>query len=365
MKIVVFGLAITSSWGNGHATLWRGLCRALHGRGHHVTFFERDTPYYSSHRDFSRADHAEIVLYEDWRHALPRARRHVDDADAVIVTSYCPDGIAASELAHASRARLRVFYDMDTPVTLSRLEQGESLPYIGPRGLRDFDLVLSYTGGGALAQLRQRLGARHVEPLYGSVNPGVHHPVRAEDRYRASLSYLGTYAEERQAALEKLFIEPARRRSGLRFVIGGAMYPDAFPWAPNIHFMHHVAPGDHPAFYSSSRLTMNVTRHSMAVMGYCPSGRLFEATACGTAVLSDSWMGLDHFFTPGSEILITTGPEESLAALDLSPGELGSIARAGMERTLDEHTASHRARELERHLSASPARVTGPVNLPA
>jgi spore maturation protein CgeB len=354
MKIVIFGLAITSSWGNGHATLWRGLCRALAGRGHDIVFFERDTTYYAEHRDLPDPAFAKVVLYPDWDRVEMQARSELNDADVGMVTSYCPDGIVATEIVLSSRAAIRVFYDMDTPITLERLSRGEALSYIGPRGLRDFDLVLSYTGGEALTHLRELLGARRAEPLYGSVDPDVHRPVPAQERFAADLSYLGTFAQERQEALEEFFIEPARRRPHRKFLIGGALYPQAFPWADNIHFVHHVQPSEHPEFFSSSRLTLNVTRRAMAEMGYCPSGRLFEATACGVPVLSDSWPGLEEFFRPGKEILVTSSAEGSLQALDLAEAERQRIARAGRERTLAEHTAERRAREFEGFLSAAP-----------
>lgn len=353
MKLVVFGLSVSSSWGNGHATLWRGLCRALAERGHRVVFFERDVPYYAAHRDLAELPGGELCLYGDWDEILPAARRRLADADVGIVTSYCPDGLAAADLVLDSPAPVRVFYDLDTPVTLDRLARGETVPYIGPRGLGDFDLVLSYTGGAALTELRERLGARRVLPLYGSVDPAVHRPVPGDDAYRADLSYLGTYAEDRQAALETLLIEPARRRPEHRFVIAGALYPQEFPWTDNIFFVRHLPPANHPAFYSSGRLTLNVTRRAMAEMGFCPSGRLFEAAACGVPLLSDAWEGLDHFFAPGREIRVARTTEDAIAALETSDEELARMARAARERVLADHTADARARELEAALDAA------------
>src|SRR5437762_8113910 len=267
MKLVVFGLAISSSWGNGHATLWRGLCRALTRRGHTVVFFERDTPYYAEHRDLTTLPNGELVLYSDWNSILPLARKHLGDADAGMVTSFCPDGVDASDLVLSSPL-VRVFYDLDTPVTLERLRAGQSVTYIGPRGLRDFDLVLSYTGGAALRELREYLGARRVVPLYGSVDPDVHFAVPPVGHYRSDLSYLGTYAEDRQRKLDYLFLEPARRLPRMRFAIGGAMYPHTFPWSDNIYFVRHLSPSEHSAFYCSSAVTLNVTRGAMAAMGF-------------------------------------------------------------------------------------------------
>lgn len=348
MKIVIFGLTVSSSWGNGHATLWRGLCRALAERGHEVVFFERDVPYYSAHRDLTHLPGGRLILYPDWESVLATANSHVADADVAMVTSYCPDGLAATALTLASAARLRVFYDLDTPVTLSQIRSGRPVDYIGSRGLRDFDLVLSYTGGAALDALKLDLGARRVAPLYGSVDPEVHHSVPAVEDFRCDLSYLGTYASDRQAALERLFIEPARKLPEHRFLIGGAQYPAEFPWTRNISFARHVPPSDHPAFYSSSRLTLNVTRQAMAEMGFCPSGRLFEAAATGTPILSDCWEGLDAFFLPEKEILVAHSTGEAIEALQRTDAELERIAGAARERVLERHTARQRAGEFER-----------------
>jgi spore maturation protein CgeB len=346
MKLVIFGLSVSSSWGNGHATLWRGLIGALATSGHRVVFFERDVPYYSSHRDLVELPGGRLVLYRAWEEALPIALAELADADTAMVTSYCPDGIDATRLVLDSATPLRVFYDLDTPVTLERLDAGIAVPYLGPGGLAGFDLVLSYTGGAALAAVRERLGARRVAPLYGSVDPDVHRRVAAQPHYRADLSYLGTYAPDRQRALERLFMAPARRLPERRFLIGGAQYPQEFPWSDNIYFVRHLPPIEHPAFYSSSRITLNVTRAPMAEMGYCPSGRLFEAAACGTPVLSDTWGGIEEFFVPGEEILLASTTDDVVAALGLSDDELVRLARAARERTLADHTASRRASEL-------------------
>jgi spore maturation protein CgeB len=346
MKLVVFGLTISSSWGNGHATLWRGLCNALIRRGHEVVFFERDVPYYAATRDLWELPGGRLHLYPDWADAIPTARLELRDADVGMITSYCADALAAAELLGDSRA-LRTFYDLDTPVTLDALRNGKPVEYLGERRLQDFDLVLSYTGGGALDELRDRLGARRVAPLYGHVNPAVHHPVPPTDHYTCDLSYLGTYASDRQAALEALFIEPARLLPSRRFMIGGAQYPQEFPWTSNIFFRQHLPPALHPAFFCSSRMTLNVTRRAMAAMGFCPSGRLFEASACGIPLLSDSWEGLETFFTPGEEVLVARTTAEAIEAMSLSDAELARIARAAQERTLAEHTSAERAKQLE------------------
>jgi spore maturation protein CgeB len=351
MKFAIFGLTMSSAWGNGHATLWRGLCRALHERRSEVTFFERDVPYYARHRDMPSAPWCDLRIYGEWSAIATAAARVVDEADVAIVTSYCPDALAASDLIAGSRAGLKVFYDLDTPVTLSRLANDERIEYIPAQGLVDFDLVLSYTGGPALQALRDRLGARTVAPLYGSVDPECHRPGMADASRHAALSYLGTYAADRQGALEQLFLEPARRRPDLRFTLAGSQYPADFPWAPNIFYLSHMPPQDHASFFGSSSFTLNVTRGAMKAMGFCPSGRLFEAAACGTPLVTDWWEGLDGFFEPGREVLVASTADDVTAALDMVPVDRLEIARAARERTLDCHTSMHRAAELERLLA--------------
>jgi spore maturation protein CgeB len=346
MNIVVFGLTISSSWGNGHATLWRGLCAALNRQGHRVVFFERDTEYYAANRDLFDLPGGELVIYDDWANAQSRAKAELMNADAAIVTSYCSDAIAASELMLSAGRGMNVFYDLDTPVTLARLRDGDNIPYIGPRVLADFDLVLSYTGGAALDILQRDLGARHVLPLYGHVDPQVHRPMQSQEHYRADLSYLGTYSADRQEALTALLIDAACRSPESRFLIAGAQYPQDFPWCSNVFFVRHLPPSEHPAFFSSSRLTLNVTRRPMAELGWCPSGRLFEAAACGTAMISDLWEGLDAFFVPGQEIFAAEDTDDVLAILELTDEEIRRVAAAARERTLAEHTSEHRAREL-------------------
>lgn len=355
MHVVIFGLTVSSSWGNGHATLWRSLIKAMLRRGHTLTFYERDVPYYAEARDLTELPPGgHLRLYSAFADIRAEATRELRTADLALCTSFCPDGQAASALILESSAAIHAFYDLDTPVTLDGLAAGKPVDYLPNGGLADFDLVLSYTGGRALDELQTRLGARVVAPLYGSVDPENHCPVLPREDFRATLSYLGTYAQDRQSALERLFLEPARQLPEARFLIGGAQYPESFPWAANIGFRSHVPPPDHPAFFSSSRATLNVTRAVMARYGFCPSGRLFEAAACGVPIVSDTWEGLDTFFAPGQEILLTETSADVVRALNLSDAELRRIARAARERTLAEHTGECRVRDLERICESIP-----------
>jgi spore maturation protein CgeB len=350
MKIVIFGLTVSSAWGNGHATLWRGLCRALHDNGHDIVFFERDVPYYAAHRDLHGAPWCRLVLYESWSGVAAAVQRELTGADVAIVTSYCPDARAAARTVCSNATVRKVFYDLDSPITLDHLARGEPVDYLPEHGLGAFDLVLSYAGGAALDDLRRHTGARTVAPLYGSVDPAVHHPVRPSRAHEHDLSYLGTFASDRQPALQRLFLDAASARPHRKFAIAGSQYPPDFPWTSNVHYLWHLPPSDHPPFFCASALTLNVTRKAMTVTGFCPSGRLFEAAACGTPIVSDEWPGLDCFFAPGREILVASDTADVLDALDLSDEERDRVGRLARERTLACHTAAARARELEQLL---------------
>jgi spore maturation protein CgeB len=352
MNIAVFGLTVSSSWGNGHATLWRGLARALQRRGARLKFFEKHRSYYADARDGVSFPGVDLVLYDDWRDVEPTARAAVAAADAAIVTSFCPDAPEAADLVRG-RARFAVFYDLDTPVTLASLDATPA-PYLPREGMIGFDLVLSFTGGPALDALERRLGARPVRPLYGWVDVDAYAPEHGARRRDVALSYLGTYAPDRQWMLASLFVEAARRLPDRTFLIGGAQYPHDFPWTPNTLFVRHVHPGQHRQFYAAAPLTLNVTRASMARMGYCPSGRLFEAAACETPVVSDVWAGIETFFQPGEEILLCQSVEDVIGAIGLGEAELARIGKRARERVLEEHTADHRAAELLGLLERAP-----------
>jgi spore maturation protein CgeB len=361
VKLVVFGLAVSSSWGNGHATLWRGLGRALHRRGHRLVFFERDQPFYAQHRDQPEVPGVDLRIYGAWSEVRAEAERELRDADVGLVTSYCPDAVPACALVLDSRAAVHGYYDLDTPITLEKLAGGEEVPYLPAGGLGDFDLVLSYGGGRSLELLASTLGARRTAALHGSVDPEVHRPAEPRAAYAADLSYLGTYAADRQAVLEELLVGAAERLPSFRFVIGGAQYPQSFPWRENIAFVRHLPPSEHAAFYASSRLTLSVTRAAMARLGHCPSARFFEAAACGVPVLSDAWDGLERFFRPGEEVLVAQTREDTVAALALPAETLQAMGRRARERALTEHTADHRVQELERILSDLRRGVGGPA----
>jgi spore maturation protein CgeB len=342
LKITLFGLTLSSSWGNGHATPYRAILRALHLLGHRVTFYERDVPYYARHRDFRECDYCELKLYSSWDAIRGRALAEAAESDVVITASYVPEGARIADALLSLDRPLRVFYDLDTPITLNRLAEGD-LDYLRASQLPAFDLVFSWTGGDALLALERDFGVRMARALFGCVDPDVYRPVQPYAGLRCELSYMGTYAPDRQAKLESMFLDAARQRPASTFLLAGSLYPSEWSWPANVRRYEHVGPADHPVLYCSSRLTLNLTRAEMAASGYCPSGRFFEAAACGAPIITDWFRGLDSFFEPNQEVLVAGDTERILRLLDRPDAELRRMARRARQRTLDEHTGRQRA----------------------
>jgi spore maturation protein CgeB len=344
MNIVIIGLSITSSWGNGHATTYRALAKALSSRGHSVSFLERDVPWYGEHRDLPVADYCRIDLYG----SLPElARRHaarVRDADLVILGSYVPDGIAIGEWITSGATGITAFYDIDTPVTLAGLEANK-VSYISPGLIPRFDLYLSFSGGPAIGIIQDFYGSPLTRPLYCSADVIGQAGTAAA---KCSLGYLGTYSEDRQPGLESLLLAPARLLPEQAFVVAGPKYPPDVQWPNNVTYIPHLPPNEHLSFYGSQRYALNVTRSDMKALGFSPSVRLFEAAACGTPVISDNWPGMETVFTPGKEILIAAGPHDVVQILrDVPEDRRLGIAASARARFLKEHTPDQRARQLE------------------
>ncbi|MBX6324197.1 MAG: glycosyltransferase [Rhodospirillaceae bacterium] len=344
LDIVILGLTITSSWGNGHATTYRALARALAARGHRVTFLERDMPWYRDNRDLPDPPYCRVELYAGLDE-VTRFEGRVAAADLVILGSFVPDGATLGDWVSMTAGGVTAFYDIDTPVTLRRLEQAET-DYISPALVPRFDLYLSFAGGPALDIIERRFGSPRARALYCGVDPALHRPAAARPRW--ALGYLGTYSGDRQPALERLLFEPARRLPGERFVVAGAQYPDDLAWPANVEHLVHLPPRRHAGFYCAQRWTLNITRSDMAGLGYAPSVRLFEAAACGVPIVSDRWPGIELFFTPDEEILLA---DDAADVLDLLRGiddaRRRRIGAAGRRRVLRSHSADRRAAELE------------------
>jgi spore maturation protein CgeB len=348
MRIVIYGLSITSSWGNGHATTYRSLAKALAARGHSLHFVERDAEWYRSNRDLPDPSFCTVQIYRDWNESAKALVRAAADADAIVIGSYFPDAIALTrELLDAGHGPI-LFYDIDTPVTMAQLRLHGRTSYLDASLIPHYAAYLSFTGGPTLKELEERFGSPCAVPFYCSVDPELYKPVACREAFRCDLSYLGTYAEDRQPKLDILLGGAASLLPDRRFLVAGPQYPDSIEWGANVGRVTHVSPVEHPAFYSSSRFTLNLTRDEMVVAGYSPSVRLFEASACGAAILSDSWDGIEQFLKPQQEILLPECEYEVAAILTGTTDEerrrIGSRAR---DRILGSHTSAHRAREFE------------------
>ena len=349
LNIVILGLSITSSWGNGHATTYRGLARELHNAGHRVLFLERERAWYAENRDLSAPNYCELHLYNSLQELREKFSSQIEQADMVMVGSFVPDGIKVGEWVTDTAGGITAFYDIDTPVTLKKIERG-NCDYISPKLIPKYNLYLSFTGGPALRYIEQKLNSPAARPLYCSFDPSEYHPVEQEMKW--DLGYLGTYSEDRQPTLEELLIKPAQQWNKGRFVVSGPMYPQSIRWPSNVEQVEHLAPGFHRWFYTSQRFTLNVTRKEMIGLGYSPSVRLFEAAACATPIISDYWKGLDHFFELGKEILIAKNKAEVVRILkDFSEEKRKIIGENARRKVLQNHTAAHRAKELIGYLN--------------
>lgn len=350
LEFVVFGLSLSSSWGNGHATTYRALLKALASHGHRITFLERDQPWYAANRDLPNPDFCRLVIY----HAVSKIRDFYDmiaRADVVMIGSFTPDGVEIGRYVQRRARGITAFYDIDTPVTLAALERGRC-DYLAPDLIPGYDLYLSFTGGPTL----DLLGSPAALPLYCSVDSDLHAPTSRAPRY--DLGYLGTYSRDRQPALERLLIATAQRAPELSFLVGGSQYPDDIDWPRNVERIEHVPPATHSSFYNSCRFALNITRADMLRAGYSPSVRLFEAAACGVPLISDHWEGLDWFFTPPDEICIATTADDVLRLLrETSEPKRRAMAARARRRTLAAHSAERRAQELESYIEAAKKRA--------
>lgn len=348
MKIAFYGLVITSSWGNGHATTYRSLCRALARRGHQIDFVEKDLEWYRNNRDLPAPGFCRVHHYEDWARDSRKLVRLAKDADVVVIGSYFSDGTAAVEALLGSGCGPIVFYDIDTPITITKLRGNGRTAYLEARHIPFFAAYLSFTGGPLLREIEEEFHARMAIPFYCSVDPELYRPTASIAGFRCDMSYLGTYAHDRQPKLQRFLNASAAALPKSRFIVAGPQYPASLSWEKNVERIIHLSPLEHPAFYCSSRFTLNLTRAEMIAAGHSPSVRLFEAAACGATILSDVWDGLESFLTPGEEILLPRDTDDVVRMLQsLSDEERMRIGLNARERILSQHTSMHRALQFE------------------
>ena len=361
MKLVVLGLSLSSAWGNGHATTFRALLEAFHRRGHDILFLERDVPWYRNQRDLADPDYCRLAFYDDLAD-LKGWADEIAQADAVIVGSYVPEGVEIGRSVQGIAQGTTAFYDIDTPVTLAKLEHGD-FEYLSPDIIPAYDVYLSFTGGPTLRRIERDYGSPAARALYCSVDPAKYQPLDVPKKW--DLSYLGTYSGDRQPTLERLLCDTARQLPHRRFVVAGPQYPDPIDWPANVERIEHVAPADHSAFYAASRFTLNVTRADMIAAGWSPSVRLFEAAACSTPVISDLWDGIEDVLTPGREIILAADTATVVQTLEnMDEDAAREMGQAGRRRVLAAHTADHRAKQLEDALLGA-ALVKQPVSMAA
>jgi len=355
LKIVILGLSITSSWGNGHATTFRALARALHNRGHQVIFYEHDTEWYASNRDLPNPDFCKVRLFDNWAQIRSSVRRELADSDVAMIGSYFPDGLQAIDDVFQSAVPVKTFYDIDTPITISQLRETGRTQYLTSEQIPGFDVYFSFTGGPMLREIETRFGAKKVVPLYCSFDPDEYRNFGVNKRFACDFSYMGTYAPDRQPKIDEFLCEPARQLPLMKFIVAGPQYPKTIDWPSNVRRIVHLNPRWHARFYSSSRFTLNVTRRDMVQAGYSPSVRLFEAAACAATIVSDNWPGLEIFFAPGEEILlpVTSGDVVHLLR-DMSVEESHAIGKRAQQRVLADHTSDKRAEQFEQSIACRP-----------
>jgi spore maturation protein CgeB len=344
LNITILGLSITSSWGNGHATTFRAIIKELYKAGHQVTFLERDVPWYASNRDLANPDFCKLFLYQDLNDLKNQYSAYVKSADLVIVGSYVPEGVEVGTWVCKEAKGIKAFYDIDTPVTLAKLER-KDYEYLSPELIPAYDLYLSFTGGPTLSLLENKYGSPCARALYCSVDPELYFPEAIEKTY--DLGYLGTYSADRQPPLERLLFDAARQWGAGRFAVAGPQYPETIQWLTNIRYIHHLPPAEHRKFYNAQRFTLNITRADMIRAGYSPSVRLFEAAACGVPIISDYWEGLETIFELDTEIFVSHSGTETLDYLmSMNEAERVTVGERARNRIRSAHTASHRAQEL-------------------
>ena len=349
LHIVVLGLSITSSWGNGHATTYRALLSEFAIMGHEITFLERDVPWYANHRDMPLPAFCRLFLYDSVADLKTRFVDLVASADAIIVGSYVPDGVAVGEWVISTANGITAFYDIDTPVTLAKLKRND-FEYITPDLITKFELYLSFSGGSTLDKLQRHYGSPRALPLYCSVDETLYYPTKHSET-RWDLGYMGTYSDDRQPALQAMLIDAAELCPTLRFVVAGPQYPGSIRWPSNVERIEHLPPSDHREFYCAQRFTLNITRCDMIEAGYSPSVRLFEAAASGVPIISDYWVGLETILRPEKDILLSQSGAETAAILTGMPErERLELAYNSRQAVLGQHTSKHRARQLEEYL---------------
>ena len=352
MNIAFFGSSLVSAYWNGAATYYRGIIRALRNLGHQVTFYEPDAYDRQKHRDIPDPEWARVVVYSaDDESGVLSALEDARGVDMLVKTS----GVGAhDQLLEAAVLEIKeshtitAFWDVDAPVTLDRVKANRSDPFL--ELIPHYDLVLTYGGGDPVVNGYKALGARECVPIYNALDPDTHHPVAAEERFKCDLALLANRLPDREARIEKFFLEAAEKLPEFRFMLGGSGWADK-PMPANVNYVGHVYTRDHNAFNCSARAVLNVNRDSMASYGFSPPTRIFEAAGAAACMITDAWEGIENFLTPDREVLVANDADDVVRhLLALDDERARQIGQAALQRVLAEHTYAHRAVQLEKLL---------------
>jgi spore maturation protein CgeB len=356
VDIAFFGSSLVSAYWNGAATYYRGIIRALHQRGHRTTFYEPDAYERQQHRDIQDPPWAKVVVYPALEEAAMEIVQHARDADLIVKASGVGvfDELLERELLQLKKpSNMVVFWDVDAPATLERVQQNTHDPFAAL--IAQYDLVFTYGGGEPVVQAYRALGAVQCVPIYNALDPTTHYPVLSDKRFVGDLGFLGNRLPDRESRVEEFLLKPAVALPGCRFLLGGAGWGDKRKSA-NVKYFNHIYTADHNAFNSTPRAIINISRDSMAQYGFSPATRVFEAAGAAACIITDAWEGIDMFFEPGVEILVARDGDEVAGLLrSLTEDQSRKIGAAAYKRVLLQHTYGHRAAQIDMVLNALPA----------
>jgi spore maturation protein CgeB len=353
LKIAFYGSSLVSAYWNGAATYYRGIIKELNKLGYQVTFYEPDAYERQQHRDIPDPEWATVVVYDNNEESAHRVLAEAAKADIVIKAS----GVGVfDELLEAQVLKLRkenqlvIFWDVDAPATLERMTNNTEDPF--RELVPQYDMILTYGGGQPVIDAYAAFGASRCIPIYNALDPETHYPVPDEEKFKCDLAFLGNRLPDREARVEEFFLKAAAKLPEQTFKIGGSGWGDK-SMPSNVHYIGHVYTKEHNAFNCTPKAVLNISRDSMAKMGFSPATRVFEAAGAGACIITDYWIGIDYFFEPGKEILVAASGDEVAKVLSsLSADEAKAIGEAAKTRVLQYHTYAHRALDADKLFKA-------------
>jgi spore maturation protein CgeB len=346
VKIFAFGASILTSYWNGAATYYRGLYKYLARRGHQITFASPDAFGRQQHHDKGNFSYVNALIYRPTID-IDAMLELASEADVVIKHSGLgvDDDLLECRVLELQPNRAVVFWDVDAPATLGRIQVDERDPFRS--AIPRYDAILSYGGGSKAKQGYMNAGARAYYSVYNGLDPETHYPVPHDPTLACDVAFLGNRLPDREARVEELFLRAAELAPDKQFLLGGEGWADK-PMPPNARWIGHVSTNDHNRLNCSAGMVMNINRSSMADFGFSPPTRVFEVSGAGICMLCDDWPGIDDCFEPDKEILVVRTAEDAVKALNQHDTEsrrrIGSAFRA---RALRDHTYEQRAVQAE------------------